>query len=193
MIDAWRKAWHNNMPFYFVQIAPFSYALKNTGALLREAQTESSDYPNTGMVVINDLVDDVHNVHPANKHDVGLRLANWALADHYHIQGIVYRSPAIKDFHINQNKIIIQVDNAPNGLQLKGEKATELFVAGVDSIFYPAEVAIKKNVIEAWSKQVSKPVAVRYCFSDTAIGNIFSVEGLPLTPFRTDKWPVKIE
>ncbi len=193
MIDAWRKAWHNNMPFYFVQIAPFNYALKNTGALLREAQSESSNYTNVGMVVINDLVTDVHNVHPADKHDVGLRLANWALADHYKLPGIVYKSPEIKGFYINKNKVMIAVNNAPNGLKLKGEKATELFVAGADSIFYSAEVVVKKNVIKVWSKQVSKPVAVRYCFSDTAIGNIFNTEGLPLAPFRIDKWPVKIE
>ncbi|MGN6353132.1 MAG: sialate O-acetylesterase [Parafilimonas sp.] len=193
MIDVWRGAWHNNMPFYFVQIAPFSYALKNTGTLLREAQSESSKYPNVGMVVINDLVGDVHNVHPANKHDVGLRLANWALGDHYNIPGTVYKSPVLKDFYINQNKIIINVDNAPNGLKSKGKKATGLFVAGADSIFYPAEVVIKKNILEVWSKKVSKPIAARYCFSDTAIGNIFSEAGLPLAPFRTDKWPVQIE
>jgi sialate O-acetylesterase len=181
------------MPFYFVQIAPFSYALKNTAALLREAQSESANYRNVGMIVINDLVTDIHNVHPADKHDVGLRLANWALADHYNIPGIVYKSPVIKNFHINQNKIIINVDNASNGLKLKGEKVTELFVAGADSMFYPAEAVIKKNIIEVWSKQVSNPVAVRYCFSDIAIGNIFSIEGLPLAPFRTDKWPFKID
>jgi sialate O-acetylesterase len=192
MIDSWRSAWHNNIPFYFVQIAPFSYALKNTGALLREAQTQSSNYPNTGMVVINDLVTDVHNVHPADKHDVGLRLANWALANHYNIPGIVHKSPVMKDFQINKNKITITIDNAPNGLKLQGEKANELFIAGADSIFYPAEVFIKKNVMEIWSKQVSKPKAARYCFSDTGIGNIFSTEGLPLASFRTDKWPVKI-
>jgi len=160
---------------------------------LREAQSESANYPGVGMIVINDLVSDVHNVHPADKHHVGLRLANWALADHYNTPGIVYKSPVIKDFHINQNKIIIQVDNAPNGLQLKGEKAAGLFIAGADSIFYPAETVIKKNIIEVWSKQVSKPVTVRYCFSDTAIGNVFSKDGLPLAPFRTDKWPVKID
>ncbi|MGN6212270.1 sialate O-acetylesterase [Parafilimonas sp.] len=193
MIDAWRRRWNNNMPFYFVQIAPFSYALKNTGALLREAQSETSNYTNVGMVVINDLVSDVHNVHPSDKHNVGLRLANWALGDHYNISGTVYKSPVLKDFHINQNKIIITIDNAPNGLKLKGKKATGLFVAGADSIFYPAEVVIKKNILEVWSKKVSKPIAARYCFSDTATGNIFSEEELPLAPFRTDKWPVKAE
>jgi len=31
---------------------------------------------------------------------------------------------------------------------------------------------------------------VRYGFSNAGIGNIFSSEGLPVVPFRTDNWPV---
>jgi sialate O-acetylesterase len=41
-----------------------------------------------------------------------------------------------------------------------------------------------------WSKQVKEPVAVRFSFSNTAIGNLFSKEGLPVNPFRTDNWEV---
>jgi sialate O-acetylesterase len=37
---------------------------------------------------------------------------------------------------------------------------------------------------------VKEPVAVRYAFSNTAVGNIFSKEGLPLAPFRADDWEV---
>src|SRR5207253_2295114 len=41
MIGAWRTAWGKDLPFYFVQIAPFRYGNKNIGALLREAQTKA--------------------------------------------------------------------------------------------------------------------------------------------------------
>ena len=81
MIGSWRKAWGYDFPFYYVQIAPFRYAPGQKAALLREAQTASLQYPRTGMAVITDLVDDTTNIHPQNKHDVGLRLANWALGD----------------------------------------------------------------------------------------------------------------
>jgi sialate O-acetylesterase len=40
------------------------------------------------------------------------------------------------------------------------------------------------------SKQVPEPLAVRYAFGNTASGNIFSYEGMPLAPFRTDDWQV---
>ena len=39
-----------------------------------------------------------------------------------------------------------------------------------------------------FSGEVKKPVAVRYQFSDAGIGNLFSKEGLPVAPFRTDSW-----
>ena len=63
-------------------------------------------------------------------------------------------------------------------------------IAGEDKIFYPAEAKIEIDKLLVWSKQVKKPVAVRYAFGNTAIGNIFSLNGLPLTAFRTDNWQV---
>ena len=43
MIGAWRKAWQKEFPFYFVQIAPYTYGNNNIGALLREAQTKTPE------------------------------------------------------------------------------------------------------------------------------------------------------
>src|SRR6185312_16053312 len=84
MVSAWRRLWKYDFPFYYVQIAPFSdFGLANYVALMRDAQTKCMSIPNSGMVVISDLVNDVDNVHPQNKKDVGLRLANYALAETY--------------------------------------------------------------------------------------------------------------
>jgi sialate O-acetylesterase len=44
------------------------------------------------------------------------------------------------------------------------------------------------NTILLSSKLVKTPVAVRFCFDDTTMPDVFSTEGLPLAPFRTDKW-----
>ena len=40
------------------------------------------------------------------------------------------------------------------------------------------------------SPAVAKPVAVRYAWSDNPVCNLFSKEGLPVTPFRTDDFPM---
>jgi sialate O-acetylesterase len=191
MIDAWRAAWHKDFPFYYVQIAPYRYAAKNTGALLREAQQQSASHPNTGMVVTTDLVSNVNEVHPQNKHDVGLRLSDWALAETYHRKGIAYKSPVLKSVSFKGDKAIVVMDHAESGLDIKGDSTMELFIAGADHVFYPAQGAVKNNILTVWSKEVKNPIAVRYGFTDTATGNIFSKTGLPVAPFRTDNWPVK--
>lgn len=193
MIDGWRNAWNKNFPFYFVQIAPFRYQKKNTGALLREAQQQSMNHSNTGMVIITDLVTDVNDIHPGNKHDVGLRLSNLALAKTYHREGIAYQNPLFNHILLEKRKAIVYFDETGKGLMINGKAVTELFIAGDDQIFYPAESSVRENTLTVWSKKVETPVAVRYGFSDAAMGNLYSSEGLPVAPFRTDKWPVKIE
>ena len=40
-----------------------------------------------------------------------------------------------------------------------------------------------------WSDKVAEPAAVRYAWADNPVCNLYSDEGLPLTPFRTDDWP----
>lgn len=96
MIRSWRNAWKKEFPFYYVQIAPYKYGFNNVGALVQEAQSQAMNFPNTGMVVVTDLIDSVTNIHPSNKHDVAYRLANWALAETYKQKGIAYKSPCTK-------------------------------------------------------------------------------------------------
>lgn len=192
MIGSWRKAWGREFPFYYVQIAPYNYGKETVkGALLREAQTATMAFPHTGMAVITDLVEDTGNIHPQNKHDVGLRLANWALGDHYGKTGFAYKSPVYEKMELRKNKIVVYFKNADNGLTVKGGKATQFFIAGADKKFWPADVKIDGNTAIVSSKAVKQPEAVRFSFTNTGIGNIFSKEGLPVAPFRTDSWEEK--
>ncbi len=192
LIDSWREAWNKNFPFYFVQIAPFNYGTPYCAALLREAQTVASKHPNTGMVVITDLVEDINDIHPRQKRGVGERLANWALAETYGKTGITHKSPQYKSMMTDKNTLIIEFDNAQDGLILKDKdkKATEFYIAGEDLQFLPAEARIKGNRVLLTNKKIKKPVAARFAFSNAAIGNIFSKQGLPVNPFRTDDWGV---
>ena len=195
MIGSWRKAWNKELPFYYVQIAPYNYGTKNSASLLREQQAHSMSLPNTGMVVISDIVGDSTNpdLHPKNKHEVGARLADWALAEVYHMTGISYKSPSYSNIEVRNEKIWVHFSDATTGLIVKGPRIKEIYIAGADKIFYPAEAVVEGNELIVSSRQVKKPVAVRYQFSNAGIGNVFSKDGLPLAPFRTDDWPVSME
>jgi sialate O-acetylesterase len=192
MIQDWRNAWKKEFPFYFVQIAPYTYGNNNIGALLREQQWQTlTAVPRTGMVVTTDLVDDIKNIHPNDKSSVANRLADWALMENYHKNVLAYQSPALTKTEINGDQVILSFDHAPNGLITKGNsKPTEFLIAGEDKVFVSADVKIEKDRLTVSSKQVKKPVAVRFGFSNTATPNLFSKEGLPVIPFRTDTWKV---
>jgi len=79
MIEGWREVWEKpNQPFYFVQIAPYQYGQDDPHQLpmLWEAQNRvETDIEHTGMVVSRDI-GNLNDIHPTNKQDVGLRLAN---------------------------------------------------------------------------------------------------------------------
>ena len=44
--------------------------------------------------------------------------------------------------------------------------------------------------VEVSSKTVAKPIAVRYAWSDNPVCNLYSKEWLPVTPFRSDSFPM---
>lgn len=193
LITGWRQAWQKEFPFYFVQIAPYAgYGNNNAAALLRETQTNTLTVPKTGMVVTSDLVHDVKDIHPHPKKEVGLRLANMALAETYGKTGIAYKSPLYKSMHIEKNKIRITFTNAEKGLISKEGTPTEFYIAGEDKNFVAATAKIEGNTVLVWSDNVNHPVAVRFGFTNKAMPNLFSKEGLPVNLFRTDNWQVNI-
>jgi len=190
MIDSWRSAWNKQFPFYYVQIAPYKYGNDNIGALLQEAQAKSMTHPNVGMVVVTDLIDSVTNIHPSHKREVGNRLANWALGQTYQRPGVKYKSPAYAGAQVKGATIVLTINNAPTGFQLREGGLKGFFVSGATENWLPAEAKIEKGKIVVWNKQLKQPVYVRYGFGNTLVGNVSSAEGLPLIPFRTDSWPV---
>jgi sialate O-acetylesterase len=63
-------------------------------------------------------------------------------------------------------------------------------IAGADKKFVAAKASILPDGrIEVSSEAVADPVAVRYAWADNPVCNMYSVAGLPLTPFRTDDFP----
>jgi sialate O-acetylesterase len=189
MIRSWRQAWQKDFPFYFVQIAPFSgYGENISGPLLQEAQTETLDVPNTGMVVIGDLVTDLKNIHPTDKKDVGYRLANLALSKTYGRNNFAYKYPIFEKYKIENGKINISFSDLNDGLKQKGDTISGFYISGKDEVFKPASAKIEGNTIIVWQNDIQHPVAVRFDFTNSSIPNLFSKEGLPVNLFRTDDW-----
>lgn len=190
LINSWRDDWKKDFYFNLVQIAPYTYGEQNVGALVQEAQTKLLTHPKTGVIVITDLVDNIKDIHPSNKRDVGVRLANWALAETYGVSGLAHRSPQYQSMEVVKNKAVVTFSNAPSGLIAKDKTITGFYISEEQEQWFPAEAKIEGNKITLWNKNVKTPAQVRFGFGNTIIGNVFSKEGLPLTPFRTDNWVV---
>lgn len=186
MIKAWRREFANEFPFYLVQIAPYNYEADRNAAFVREAQHNvAKRLPRTEMVVINDIIDGVtNNIHPANKYDVGYRLANCALGENYKIEGTIYKSPSYKEMKIKNGKIYISFNDLNGTLKIDGDKLTEIFIAGADNKLVSADAKIEGNELVVWSKSIKDPTTVHYAFNSNGIGNLMSSSGLPVAPFR---------
>lgn len=191
LIEDWRNKWTYNFPFYYVQIAPYKYETPLVGVLIRESQLKSLEVNNTGMVVISDI-GNINNIHPTNKHDVGKRLANWALAKTYDKENIDYSGPVYREMKIEKNKIKLLFDFAENGLVSESGDLKLFTIAGRDKKFVNASAKIIGNSIVVYSKKVNNPIAVRFAWSNTAEPNLFNKEGLPASSFRTDTWEIDL-
>lgn len=194
MIKNWRDEWgQGEFPFYWVQLADFkaetAQPSDSAWAELREAQTMTmSKLPNTGEAVIIDLGEG-NDIHPRQKLEVGRRLARWALAKDYGVK-LSYRSPTFVGVDKQPGKIVVTLSETNGGLRAHDVAEVRGFtVAGEDKQWKPAKAKIlQPDKVEISCPEVPNPVAVRYGWADNPICNLYSKEGLPVTPFRSDDW-----
>lgn len=184
LIRSWRSKWGlGDFPFYFVQIAPFKYAESepSPAAELRDAQRQTLSLPNTGMVVTSDI-GDPDNIHPANKQDVGGRLARWALARTYG-RKIVHSGPLVSHVEPAGPAVIVHFDHTGGGLVARGGPLTHFELAGADGVFHPATAVIDGHTVVVRTPKVPQPITIRFGWREAAQPNLFNKEGLPASSF----------
>ena len=201
LVDQWRGQFGlGEIPFYFVEIAPYHYDNVNAdnGARLREQQYKAAQIiPNSGLVCTNDLVYPYEpaQIHPAQKKPVGQRLAYLALNKTYGLTAVGCMSPSFKDMRVTGDIVDIHLANDLGAIS-RFEDIQGFELAGEDRVFHPAKAehfwqpggGYWDETIRLTSPEVKNPVAIRYCFKNFQIGNLKNAAGLPLFPFRTDNW-----
>ena len=193
MIRDWRTGLgQGDVPFLVVQLPNFMEArvapYESGWALFREAQTEALKLPATGMAVTHDI-GEWNDIHPLNKKDVGVRLALTAKKVAYGDAEVVASGPTFKSMKVRGRRITISFDNTGSGLIVRnGKRPGHFAVAGEDMQFVWAQARIRGSRVIVRSREIKRPVAVRYAWADNPVGaNLYNREGLPAAPFRTDQ------
>ena len=211
LIGGWRKAWgQGDFPWLFVAKPsgggcawdysnPMNRLAEKFAPLPRTTPTVGQDaeysqdafgrimkYPNTHMVTASDLG---AGIHPPNKSGYGARAVEVAMAVAYG-RKTEYLGPRYASHSINGDKVTLKFNHTGLGLAFKnGDKLQGFMIAGDDKKFVWADATIEDNTITVSSKEVPKPTAVRYAWSNTfQWANLFNQDGLPAQPFRTDSW-----
>jgi sialate O-acetylesterase len=209
LVRDWRKHWNEgDFPFLVVQLPNFMQRRpdpsESTWAQMREIQYKiDAQLPKTGTAVTIDI-GEAGNIHPADKLDVGKRLA--LVAEHVALGSTgVWSGPTFKSVAIQGNQVRVTFDNIGGGLTVG--VAPEHFytgarppstppapaadldgfsIAGADGKFVWAKAKIDGNAVVVSADSVPSPVAVRYAWADNPACNLYNKEGLPASPFRTD-------
>jgi sialate O-acetylesterase len=184
MIASWRKLWNQgDFPFLYVQLPNYK---NEAWPYIRESMLHSLTVTNTGMAVTFDIGEE-NDIHPKNKQDVGKRLALCARQKFYG-ENIHGQSPLFSSMKIAGNTAILFFEHTGSGLIAKGGSLQGFTIAGQNREFVPATAQLKGNAVVVTSPDVSKPVAVRYGWGANPVCTLYSGEGLPASPFRTDNW-----
>lgn len=196
LIKGWRLAFEQkNLPFLYVQIAPFNYmgrpkqyysGTANSLGYLVEEQTKALAINNAFMARTGDI-GDVKNIHYRNKQEVAHRLSQIALKEVYAKKSGIINGPDVAKVEYLSNKAVISYNNIGTGLNVKGNTINgfELSEDGIN--FYPADAILMGGKVSISCSRLSKVTSVRYCFKNNQEVNLFNSSGLPALPFRTDQ------
>lgn len=186
-----RQKWNDEkMPFYFVQIAPYGYRDPEVGGRFMYAQSQTlNTIPYSGMATVNDLGDQ-YCIHPADKKEVGYRLAYFALAYDYGVKMLEPQGPLYDGVTYSDGKAVVRFKVGHLGLNPINRNLTGFEIAGEDKVFYPAEARVNKDgkSVVVQSTHVPSPVAVRYGIKGYNEASLFNNSGIPASPFMTDEW-----
>lgn len=183
LVESWRNAWGEELPFYYVQLSSIN---RPSWPHFRDSQRRlAGKIANVAMAVSSDLGNRT-DVHPVRKREVGERLARWALHRDYGFGKLVPSGPLYRGVEFRNGAAYVAFDYG-KGIKASDGQALRTFeVAGEDRLFVPAEAVVVGNEVKVSSPKVKNPKYVRYGWEPFSTGNLVNGEGLPASTFRSE-------
>lgn len=190
MIRCWRDAWQDELPFLFVQLAPYGKTMGTSGekypTIRNKQEWVSKNVPNTYMASIMDsgLEKDIH---PKNKRVVGERLALLARGKIYG-EDILCEAPEFVSMQKKKGELKIHFANVGEGLQIRGNQINALEITVDDNPIRTQHAIAEKDtlIIKSDSIKISSRVKVSFAWTGYCEVNLYNSAGLSAKPFKKE-------
>lgn len=188
LIKCWRELWKEELPFLFVQLAPYGKWMGTSGEkfpIIREKQEwVSNNIPNTWMASIMDAGNKT-DIHPKKKKPVGTRLALLAIGKVYGYD-ILCEAPCCDHISVLDKKLVLDFQNAGSRLILEGHRINGLEIICDDRKLNSSRFSVNNSSITIVNDmiEVGSKVEVRFAYSGFCEVNLFNSSGLPAKPFH---------
>jgi sialate O-acetylesterase len=183
----WRARFGEDAAFLIVQLANFGPAptqpVESGWAGLRESQRlVVNEDGNAGLAVTIDL-GDRYDIHPANKQQVGIRLARAARHVVYG-ESIAPSGPIPVSAKREGDAVIVGFDDIENGMVAYSavEPIGFELCGGANNCRYVRASIESNNVRLADAKSTDS--RVRFCWADSPVCTLYDGNGLPAGPFE---------
>jgi sialate O-acetylesterase len=185
----WRRRFGDDLPFLIVQLANYGSPPTAPGesawADLREAQRLAvARDTRAGLVVTIDL-GERYDIHPANKQDVGRRLARAARRVVYG-ESIAPSGPRPVAARRESSSFVVDFTDFEKQLVAYGADGPigfELCAVAAPCRYAHAEIKDGRVWLNA---EISAPAKVRYCWADSPVCTLYDGAHLPAGPFEIE-------
>lgn len=187
VINCWREAWQDPLPFIFVQLAPFrrwfTIPCEHFTEIRQQQERVSQTVDGAYMVSIMDAGMEV-DIHPKRKRPVGERLALMARGKIYG-ENILCEPPSVSYATKAEDKVTLWFEHTGTGLFLKGDKIQnfQLFVGDREVVDYSLELSDNCITIQSEELICEQNIHVRHAWHNFAEVNLYNSSDLSAKPF----------
>jgi len=195
MVEMWRSAWGQDLPFIFTLLAPYSHGDPDGRwrSHFVENQLHTEKILSNAWAVCTETLGNKVTIHPPRKREVADMMVQRALQNVYGINpGVSIELPRLDKWTVEADgSVKVRLTQVWSNLgSISSREVVGFELAGEDRSFHlaDAEVDWDGQTVIVRCADVPKPVAVRYGFRNWMGANLQKSNGIPVPPFRSDDW-----
>lgn len=187
VIDCWRRDWQKELPFLFVQLAPFGrwegLCGKYYPMMRKQQEAVCSSCSDTYMISAGDAGDE-WDIHPRRKRPIGYRLGIMARNKVYGETGILCDAPKLIGVQREKGRILLLFTGA-EGLHIAGSclNALEITDKQGKRTAYTASVSDDRLVLESCMLAGDRHYEISFAQTGYYCINLLNAQQIPAFPF----------